>query len=281
LIKRILVGLGGTHFTDVAIRKAVDLAERHGASIVGVTMVDPNRLSKVGPVPAGAAAYAEKIRERRMAVSREALEETMATLTIACKKAGIGCRIEWETAEPFDRMIAFSRYSDLTLFGLRSLFDCHFSSECGISNEPRESVIRLVSSGVSPIIAVSPQYREIRSALIAYNGSMGSAKAMRRFVQLRPWPDLRLGIVRFEEGSSRDETLLEDAADYCRGHGLNAETEVVAGKARTGLLNYAQEKDYDMIVLGNGMGSLLRRRIFGDTALELIETADRPLFLTR
>ncbi len=281
MIKRILVGLGGTHFTDVAIRYAVGLAGRHGASIVGVTLVDPDRLSRVGPVPAGGTAYAEKIRERRMAVSRESLEETMAALEKACKKAGIDCRIEEETADPFDRMIGLSRYSDLTFFGLRSLFDCDFTTECGISNEPRESVIRLISGGVRPIIAVSPHYREIRSVLLAYNGSMGSAKAMRRFVQMQPWPDLRLGIVHFEEGESHGETLLREAADYCRSHGLNAKTEVVAGKARTGLLNYAREKDYDMIVLGNGMGSLFRRRLLGDTALELIETADRPLFLTR
>ena len=281
MIKRILVGLGGTPYTDVAIRQAVDLAQRHEAAIVGVTVVDPKRLDRVGPVPLGGAAYAEKIRERRIAVTREAVEETVATLEGACQEAGIDCRIENETADPFERLISLSRYSDLTFFGLRSLFDCDFASACGLASEPRESVLRLVSSGVRPILAVSPRYREIRSVLIAYSGSMASAKAMRRFVQLRPWADLRLGIVCFDEHPGRSQSLVEDAADYCRTHGLATETAVLAGQARTGLLRYAQEKNYDLIVLGNGMGGLLKRRLLGDTALELIQKADRPLFLTQ
>lgn len=281
MIKRILVGLGGTHFTAVAIRQAVDLAERHGASIVGVTLVDPNRLKRVGPVPAGGAAYADRMRERRMTVSREALEEAMTALEAACAKAGVGCRIEWEANAPFDRMIALARYSDLTFFGLRSLFDCDFSSECGLSNEPRESVVRLISGGVRPIIAVAPQHRTLRSALVAYSGSMGSANAMRCFVQLRPWSELRLQIVHLEERKGRGGRLLEEAADYCRRHGLEAETEAIDAKAPGGLLRCAQEKNCDLIVLGNGMGGLLKRRILGDTTLELIQKADRPLFLAR
>lgn len=281
MIKRILVGLGGTPFTDVAIHQAVDLARRHAAAVVGVTVVDPKRLDRVGPVPLGGAVYAEKMRERRIAVTREALEATEATLESACQEAGIDCRIEQETADPFERLISLSRYSDLTLFGLRSLFDCDFASACGLASEPRESVLRLVSSGVRPIMAVSPQYREIRSALIAYSGSMASAKAMRRFVQLNPWDDLRLGIVCFDEHPGQSRSLVDDAADYCRAHGLAAETAVLAGQARTGLLRYAQEKNYDLIVLGNGMGGLLKRRLLGDTALELIQKADRPLFLTQ
>jgi nucleotide-binding universal stress UspA family protein len=40
MIKRILLGLGGTPFTDVAIERAVELAKIHGDLITGVTVVD-------------------------------------------------------------------------------------------------------------------------------------------------------------------------------------------------------------------------------------------------
>jgi nucleotide-binding universal stress UspA family protein len=281
MIKSILVGLGGAPFSDVAIRRAVELAARHGASITGVTIVNPGRLGRVGPVPLGGGAYAEKMRERRLAVSRESLEQALASLETTCGQSGIHCRIVRETKDPFEAMISHARYSDLIVFGLRSLFDCDFDSACGLSSEPRESVIRLIASEVRPMVAVSPQYREIRSALIAYSGSMGSAKAMRRFVQLRPWTDLRVGIVHFEEHPGQGAVLVEEAADYCRGHGLTVETAVVSGEARAGLLNYAREKDYDLLVLGNGMRSLLMRRLLGDTVLDLIQKADRPLFMTQ
>ena len=48
MIKRILVGLGGTGFTTVAIRRAVELAQIHDAQLTGVTVVDVERLRRVG-----------------------------------------------------------------------------------------------------------------------------------------------------------------------------------------------------------------------------------------
>jgi nucleotide-binding universal stress UspA family protein len=62
MIKRILLGLGGTPFTNVAIERAIELANEHGAVITGVTVVDTKRLKQIGPVPPGGSAYAEKLR---------------------------------------------------------------------------------------------------------------------------------------------------------------------------------------------------------------------------
>ena len=44
MIKRILLGLGGTPFTDVAIQRAVEVSKLHGALITGVTVVDTRSL---------------------------------------------------------------------------------------------------------------------------------------------------------------------------------------------------------------------------------------------
>ena len=66
MIKRILLGLGGTPFTDVAIERAVELAKVHDALITGVTVVDIKQLTQVGPVPLGGGAYAAKLREKRL-----------------------------------------------------------------------------------------------------------------------------------------------------------------------------------------------------------------------
>ncbi len=172
-------------------------------------------------------------------------------------------------------MISHARYNDITIFGLRSLFDYGFTSE------PRDALIRLVSQGIRPIIAVSPQYRKIRKVLVAYNGSMESAKAMRRFVQLRPWTEVGLRIVFFGDEDDEARRLLEDAGEYCQAHGFAPETEVVPGPAKSGLITYAQKNDLDLIVMGNSIRSILMRQIVGDTALSTIQQADRPLFLAQ
>ena len=275
MIKRILLGLGGTPYTDVAIERAIELAKEHGARITAVTVVDTKRLKQIGPLPPGGDAFAQKLRKKRLLITELQIQKAIEKFRKKCEKSGISTKVKRETGDPFEAMIAHARYSDITLFGLKSLF------EYGFNVEPRDAIIRLVSQGVRPIIAVSPQFRSIRRVLIAYSGSMESAKAMRRYVQLNPWRNVDLSVVYFGKRNRSTDQLLKDAADYCRDHGFNTETKSVARVAKDHLIEYAQQNDMDLIVMGNSIRNLLFRHLLGDTVLNAIQQTDRPLFLAQ
>jgi hypothetical protein len=51
--------------------------------------------------------------------------------------------------------------------------------------------------------------------MIAYSGSMESATAMKRFVQMRLWPDVELKIVTFHPSEDKAFELLREAEAYC------------------------------------------------------------------
>jgi nucleotide-binding universal stress UspA family protein len=275
MIKRILLGLGGTPYTDVAIERAIELAKEHGARITAVTVVETKRLKQIGPLPPGGDAFAQKLRKKRLLITELQIQKAIEKFRKKCEKSGISTKVKRETGDPFEAMIAHARYSDITLFGLKSLF------EYGFNVEPRDAIIRLVSQGVRPIIAVSPQFRSIRRVLIAYSGSMESAKAMRRYVQLNPWRNVDLSVVYFGNRNRSTDQLLKDAADYCRDHGFNTETKSVARLAKDHLIEYAQQNDMDLIVMGNSIRNLLFRHLLGDTVLNAIQQTDRPLFLAQ
>ncbi len=275
MIKRILVGLGGTSYTPVAIQRAVGLAKRFEAEITGVTVVDLKHISKVGPVPVGGEHAADKLRRHRIAITNKQIEEAISNFKTACDADGIKYQIKQEERkDPFDLMIALARYHDLMIFGLRSIFEYGISGE-----EPKDTLARLISSGVRPIIAVSEEFRPIQKALIAYSGSMESAKTMKRFIQLHPWPDVKLKIVTFQHSEDKARQLLYDASEYCRAHGFVVETESNPGIPKDILLPMATLWQADMIVMGNSARNLLVKRILGETALHIIRNADRPLFL--
>ncbi len=141
--------------------------------------------------------------------------------------------------------------------------------------------MRLVREGVRPIFAVADEVRPIRRALIAYSGSMESAKTMKRFVQLRLWPDLKLRIVTFGDDQESAEGLLSEAAQYCRIHGYDPEIEYLPGSSKSELLLHADAWDADVIVIGSSARRLLRHRLFGETALSVIRDSARPLFLAQ
>jgi len=277
MIKRILVGLGGTPYTSVAIERAVKLAKQYDAEITGVTVENPERIAKVGLVPKGVLHAAREAAKERARVTREAVEDAIGALESACTAEGIKYRVKREEREdPFDLMISLARYHDLMIFGLRSIFEYDISFE-----DPKDTLARLISAGVRPIIAVSNKFRPIQKVMIAYSGSMESAKTMKRFVQLRLWPDAALKIVNFQSHEEKARQLLSDAAEYCRAHGYHVEHDSNPGSPKDFLLPMATQWQADMIVLGNSAGNLLLKRLIGETSLHIIRNADRPLFLSQ
>ena len=60
MIKRILIGLGGTPYTRVAIERAVTLAQRYEASLTAVTMVKREQLISPSGIPGCFQAEADK-----------------------------------------------------------------------------------------------------------------------------------------------------------------------------------------------------------------------------
>ena len=276
MIRRILVGLGGTPFTATSTQCATELGSLHQAQLTGVTVVDDGKLAKVGPVPAGAGIYAQRMRDKKQQVTREGIEEAIAAFKTHCNAQKVVCRrIEYEKKDPFTAMIAEARYNDLTIFGLRSIFDY------GFVTDPDKAIVKLVTQGVRPILAVAKNYRPINKVLVAYSGSMESAKAIRHFLHLKPWPDVKLHIVHFKEGAESEPFLLKDAAEFCQAHGFEVQSDLVDGKARSDLLPFARENDADLIVMGNSVQKTLMSHLLGGTVLETIKSADRPLFLSQ
>ena len=275
MIKRILVGLGGTDYTVTAIKQTIELALAHAAEVTGVSVIDEGRLTSVGPVPLGGGHYAHELGEDRLKKAKERVEWAVQEFTEACRTAGVRNRLLREEGEPFALMIDQARYHDLMIFGLRSLF------EFDLVPDPHDALVRLVQAGVRPLIAVSKDFAPVKKVLIAYSGSMESAKAMKRFVQMRLWPEAKLRIVTFEHQADKAEQLVGDAADYCRAHGFEPEEAFVPESPKDHLLPSAAEWGADLIVVGNSAKNLLLRRIFGETALHVIRNADRPLFLSQ
>lgn len=275
MLKRILVGLGGTEYTISAINQAIALALANDAEVTGISAFDAGRLRQIGPLPIGAGAFPEEFGGAPMQKARKRELWAIEEFTEACKATGVRYKVVNETGEPISLMINHARYYDLMIFGLRSLF------EFGLISDPHEALIRLVQAGVRPILAVAKGYSPIKKVLISYSGSMESAKAMKRFIQMRLFPDVAVKVITFNENRSEGQRLVDDAAEYCLAHGYRVENECIVASPKDSLLPYANQWGADLIVIGNSAKSLTLRRIFGETALNAIHHSDRPLYMAQ
>lgn len=274
MIKRILVGLGGTPYGLAATRRAIELARIHGAQLTGVTVLDPSRLTEASPRFTERGWAPVPLDQQGLRVTQESVDAAISRFERRCAAESVPCSVLRETGDPFEKLTEACRYHDLTILGLRGLF------AFGIIPEPREGIYRLLARGVYPILSETRECNPVRKAFIAYSGSNHSAHAMQRFVQLRLWPDMTLRVACFEKSREESDPLLGQAAAFCEAHGLSVETERSPLSPREGILARAQQWGADMIVLSANLRSYLLRKVLGDTAAHVIQHADRPLFLS-
>jgi nucleotide-binding universal stress UspA family protein len=276
MIKRILVGLGDVQHSANAVRQAIDLCQRHDAELTAVTVVDHRGLDNVGPVPIGGGAAAQELRDYRYKLTRDVIERAVSQCEDECNDAGIRFRLVYEEGKPLDTICHAARYHDLMILGNdENLFD-H-----GVIDEPSDELVRLVHEGVRPILALPRTTTRFERALIAYSGSMESAKTMKHFVQMRLWPDIKIRISMFGRSEEKAEAELAEAAKYCNAHGLEVDTEYAPGSPKELLLPFADKWEADVLVVGNSAKNLLLRKLFGETALHVIRQADRAVFMSQ
>lgn len=277
MLKRILVGLGTSRTAHSVTQYAIEIAKAHQAELVGLAITDPLRLDWTGPKPMGvgvdtAAADLRKQRYERAAADIAAAEQAF---TARCREEKVAHRIDEETGDPFAIAADLVRYHDMCVFGLHGLF------EHDVVPEPRDALERLIADGVRPILAVPAEHRPVRRVLVAYSGSLESAKTFKHFVLSGLYADAVVRIVCFNDDTAAAVRRCGSAADYFRTHGRQVDSDVVTGDPRKELLPYAQSWGADLIVAGNSAKNLLLRRIFGETALSLLRESPLPLYLAQ
>jgi nucleotide-binding universal stress UspA family protein len=278
MIKRILLALAGTSYTETAIRKAIELAKAHDASITATTVVDIDTLSNVGPVPIGGSETADELRKHRVQVTRDRVHDAIRLFAASCDSANVAYETREEEGDPFNLLVSMSRFHDVTMFGLRSVFEFNVASP---DRQPDSLLMQLVTSGARPILGTPKVYRPCRRVLIAFGGSAESASSMKQFVQSQLWPNLDVQIVSFGNEQAKCELLLEHAKSYCAAHGIDAATRYVQGPSPKMILAAIEKFDADIVVLGSSHRNLLLRKIFGQTTKTVIEHSDRMVFLSK
>ena len=277
MIKRILVGLGTSRTAVSVTEHAVELARSCGAELLGLAVTDPLRLEWTGPRPIGVGveAMTTQLRQQRFERAQADISAAEAKFAERCVANDVPHRVAERTGDPFEIAVDLVRYHDMCVFGLRGLF------EHDVVPEPLDALERLVASGVRPILAVAEHYRPIRRVLVAYSGSLESAKTFKSFVQSGLYADAVVRVIHFGSDTATAQRRLESVAGYFQAHGRSVDTDFAGGDPTAEIVPYAHEWGADLIVAGNSAKNLLLRRLFGETALKLLRDSPLPLYLSQ
>jgi nucleotide-binding universal stress UspA family protein len=276
--RRIVVGLDGSEYSEGATRVACAAAEAFDGILVGVAVVDePGIQASARGAGIGSYHYASRVRDQRLTEAEERTGKLLDDFEEICKSAKVRCELAHHHGVPFQAIIDESRYADLIVVGTRTNFHPDTSDEYG------DTLRRLMQSGVCPVLAVPKDASLPKRAVIAYDGSVYSARAMRQFVQLgsvRPDHGDVILLHVGEPSKSEDHVQLVRAHKYIAGYGFDVELVRRDGHPDEIIEQVAEEYAPSMVVIGAyGRKGIIQNLFFGSTADRLIKNERFPLFV--
>lgn len=271
-VRRIIVGLGGTPHSIAVAHHAVELAQIHQAQLLGLTVVDPDAVAAQSSFTGGTPAL-QRLMTYTLPLTESNVQRAIDEFKQICAGEEVDFAVQRHEGKPLDVLAELARYHDLVALGLRGLF------EYGVVRQREEFLVRLINSGVRPIFAAGPRYREIRRVAIGFNGSAGSAAAMKQFIQMNPWPGVDVDLLCLELPQEKARRTLEDAADYLSVHGWQPQIHIRSDVESRRLWEEGQRLGADLIVLGSSERSLIRRKTLGDVLLYTVLHSELPLFI--
>jgi nucleotide-binding universal stress UspA family protein len=206
----------------------------------------------------------------------DAISSRLRFLLNQCEEVFAGSTIAWEFLDagpqPWNALISETRFHDLLVFGLKGTFDPV------IVPDFLGSVGDLLGRGACPVLAVPGALKEVRGVLIAFSGTVASARALKRFVHLRLWQDAPIEVVCMSNDASEATAHLQQAERYLHAHGRNVTTRIFAGTPED-LCRYAIDHPAELIVAGSSHRNRFGIETSSEVLRGILAQSDVPVLI--
>ena len=280
MIKRILIPLDPSPYTETALEIGCTLAKQNGAELTGLVVLDiPGIEKSIGPVPLGGFYYAERLEKAKEDEAREHIQSLLARFKEKCEKEGVGHREAQSQGSPSEQIIKESIYYDVVLIGLRTYF--HFETR----DKPGDSLDEVLDHSITPIYGVPEKFslpdisRDKIKVLIAFDGSLPSARALQRFAQLAVPDIMEVILLTSNPDQAEADYHLGQAEAYLNAHSID---NIKTVWTTQDIIEAMEEKYLDwasIVVVGVHSKKGLFDFMLGSLTRYLIEAAKKPVLI--
>lgn len=277
MIKRILVVVDGTPYSNAATQYAIELAKTHAAQVTGIVAISDDAVERgAHSMGIGASYYARKLRETHEHELDEEANRILVEFSMACSESDVPNLDVKTRAQPIDAIVEESKYHDLLVMGLRT------SSELG-GKQGQDLLIRLTREGIIPTLAVSSRFRPVEHVLYLYDGSVQSARSLQMYVTSGIFANAGGTVLTLSDSDSEEsdqaETFNAEMAQYLDAHGRHCRRKVDKAMRKDEILDFASEIEADLIVMGAYGKSKIMQFFLGSLTKTLIRSSTVNLYL--
>lgn len=275
MLRRIVLAVDETPAARVARDLAIALAQYGGASITGIGVVDRAWATAPRATPIGGGAYKEHRDRRVLEDLRREVETILTDFANICQGTGVSCTTVVAEDAPARAIEHEAETADLIVVGRSTNF--HFEPQPDMT----EMVARLIRDNARPVLVTSAQENPGSKALVCYDGSTQSSRAMHMFVLLGLAAAFEVHVVSVGPDKDRIDAHLERAEGLFRTREVPVHLHGVVSEADAGtvILGEVRVLEPKLLVMGAFGHRGLRERFLGSATRTLLDRCETGLLI--
>lgn len=280
MIKRILIPLDPSPYTEAAMDVGCYLAKTHDAELTGLVVLDtPGIISATGPSGIGGSYYAQELEHHREEEAKQRIEELLNVFKERCEKCGIAHYEAEFQGNPSEEIVNQSIFYDAVLLGMKTYF--HFET----SDKPGDTLSKVLDHTVTPVYAIPKDVyiphleNKPMRVVIAFDGSLLAARALQHFAQLSMYKKYEIVLITSNKDKETARHHLGQANSLLHSHGL---TDVKVVRTDENIIKVI-DRDYlewaDAFVVGAHAKKGLIDFMVGSLTKHLIKINKKPVLI--
>jgi nucleotide-binding universal stress UspA family protein len=273
MLKSILIGLDGSQDGEAALGLGLRWAKQYDALAAGLAVVD-----EPGILVSDAGGLTEVNHQRAtellLADARRHADEVLRDFGGRCDEAGVRHCVLEDAGAPYVQILTEAQRFDLVLLGLRTHFDF------GWQDQPDDTPGRVLRDSPRPVVVVPKDPAGREAVVVAYDGSLQSARALAAFEASGLAHSREVHVVAVVEDRQAAGRHVERAAEFLRSHGVEARphrVESVRPPAEV-ILERAEHLGAGLLVMGAYGQPVLREFFLGSVTRQVLKHATIPVF---
>jgi nucleotide-binding universal stress UspA family protein len=279
-MEKVLVCLDGSKISQAVCDYGLDIARKLDLPLVLLNVVEHSHISKninlSGNIGLGSRDnLLDELANEEMNESKELIAKGKAVLKQMSEyvksKGYTNCTTIQKHGTLYETLDELSSDLRVAVIGLKG------DSDSGIGSNVEE-LIRTLNI---PIFLVNKEFSEVKSMMMAYDGSEYAKKAINIGKQTPVFPNIKRDIVNINKDKNASEILLSEAKELFANADIEVKTESLSGECVEALLGYQKENNLDIIAMGAYSHNRFRSTIFGSFTTKMLLNSKVPLLLFR
>jgi nucleotide-binding universal stress UspA family protein len=250
LFQEILVPVGASEDSFLALEQAILIAQKEPVSLRGLHVLPPKL---------------EKDNSEAKAVQSRFNQQ--------CQDANINGSLAIVQGEVADQICSYALLTDLIVLKVSR------PPEPGLSSLG-SGLRSIIWRSARPILTVPGVTSLLDRALLAFDGSEKSKEALFVAAYVAEQWNTNLTVMTLNESSSASSSAQDYARDYLELHEIEADYVLTKGSMDT-FLDVSKERDINLILMGGYSGTALKEVIIGSLVNNLLRNFEYPILICR